>query len=121
MEEEVIRVLSGPAAGTVISLADDLEIGRAGDAAGRLGDDPELSRHHARIQRISDGSLAIVDLGSTNGTYINGQRISAPAALAHGDTIRVGQSEMRIELPPADPIATDPTPAAAPQAEPAEA
>src|SRR5712691_7321775 len=102
MEEESIRVLSGPVAGAVISLADDLEIGRSGDADGRLGDDPELSRHHARIQRAADGQLVIVDLGSTNGTFVNGQRISAPVLLVPGDTVQVGRSVLRAEFASAD-------------------
>jgi pSer/pThr/pTyr-binding forkhead associated (FHA) protein len=48
-------VLSGPVAGSAISLHDDLEIGRSGDADGRLGDDPQLSRHHAASSEAPTG------------------------------------------------------------------
>ncbi len=118
MTQESLRVLSGPAGGSSISLADDLEIGRSSDADGRLGDDPQLSRHHARIQRRADGQLVIVDLGSTNGTFVNGQRISAAVLLTPGDTIQVGQTTLRLELAPTDDTFVGPGPVAPPPAAP---
>ncbi|MDP9344088.1 MAG: FHA domain-containing protein, partial [Actinomycetota bacterium] len=113
MEQETLRVLSGPAAGNLISLSDDLDIGRSGDADGRLGEDPQLSRHHARIQRTADGRLALVDLGSTNGTFVNGERISTPVLLTQGDTIQVGKSTLRLEFAATDDTFVGPGPAGA--------
>src|SRR4051794_6420025 len=53
--------------------------------------DPEVSRHHAAI-RDQGGSLAIEDLGSTNGTFVNGARITAVTALKAGDEVRLGNT-----------------------------
>jgi hypothetical protein len=69
---------------------------KAGDTIGREGCevnlmDPEVSRRHAAI-RLEGGSLAIQDLGSTNGTYVNGARISAVTTLKDGDEVRLGNT-----------------------------
>lgn len=53
--------------------------------------DPEVSRHHLRITRSADG-ISIEDLGSTNGTFINGQRLSGVRALNRGDIIGLGET-----------------------------
>ena len=52
--------------------------------------DPELSRSHARILREGE-AVVIEDLGSTNGTFVNGERISGRRALAGGDEVRFGE------------------------------
>lgn len=67
-----------PARGEVV-------IGRATDAALRL-DDTSASRHHARLD-ISDGDVWIVDLGSRNGTRVNGDAVTEPRALLSGDVV----------------------------------
>ena len=53
--------------------------------------DPEVSRRHCRLMMGKDGYL-IEDLGSTNGTFVNGQRVTSPVPLYHGDTIELGKS-----------------------------
>ncbi len=53
--------------------------------------DPEVSRHHLRIARTADG-CSIEDLGSTNGTFVNGQRISGSRPLNSGDMIGLGET-----------------------------
>lgn len=63
-------------------------IGRAPDAAIPL-DSPGISRHHARID-VANGEATLEDVGSKNGTQLNGRRIEIPARLADGDEIRVG-------------------------------
>lgn len=86
-----ITVLTGEMVGTVFELPlGQTLIGRSEVAQVRLTDDG-ISRRHAKIVRESDGSAKIVDLDSTNGTYINGRRIHAEG-LREGDRIRVGQS-----------------------------
>ena len=50
---------------------------------------PTVSRYHARVER-KEGSFVLTDLGSTNGTYVNGKQITAPFTLRTGDTIRIG-------------------------------
>jgi pSer/pThr/pTyr-binding forkhead associated (FHA) protein len=92
-----LEVVSGPASGKRLTLGEDpLEIGREGGEDGRLGDDPELSRHHARVSIFKDGGLLVEDLGSTNGTFVNGEQIGAPTVLGVGDTVSVGDSELRV-------------------------
>jgi len=58
--------------------------------------DPQVSRHHAEIV-MQGGRWVINDLGSANGTYVNGQRIQGPQVISHGDLIRVGQTQFQVE------------------------
>ena len=64
---------------------------------GTLGQDAEISRHHARIAR-SGGAFMIEDLGSTNGTFVNGRRISKPEILSPGDRIQVGATTLVVQV-----------------------
>ena len=83
-----------------ILLDDELLIGRHAEGAGRLADDDEISRSHARISLDRSGFCAIEDLGSTNGTFVNGLRITGPQTLSVGDTIEVGGTTLVVrELP----------------------
>jgi predicted component of type VI protein secretion system len=88
--------------------------------------DTEVSRRHARIVAHA-GGLAIEDLGSTNGTYVNAVKLAGPAPLAAGDVVTMGDSELRVEVVadpgatrlrrgPAGPPATSATPVAQPAA-----
>jgi translation elongation factor P/translation initiation factor 5A len=69
-------------------------IGRSSDADVRV-DDANVSRRHAEVRRIGDG-YSLVDLGSTNGTEVNGQRIQE-TALMNGDVISVGTTRITFE------------------------
>jgi hypothetical protein len=89
-----LEAVAGNAAGFRITVEDRLVIGRQSPPPGRLADDPELSRHHAEISRVASGDYAIEDLSSTNGTYVNGVRLDAPAILCRGDTIEVGTTTL---------------------------
>jgi predicted component of type VI protein secretion system len=95
-----LEVVAGKAAGMSIIVEDELQIGRHADGAGRLADDEEISRAHARVTLDASGFWAIEDLGSTNGTFVNGLRISAPQTLSEGDTIELGATTLVVrELP----------------------
>ena len=59
--------------------------------------DPNISRQHAEI-RPRGGSWVLTDLGSTNGSCINGRRIEHPEVIKPGDEIEVGTSVIRFEL-----------------------
>ena len=59
-------------------------------------EDTQASRQHARFD-IRDGRVTITDLGSANGTRINGTRIIGPTALNNGDMIQIGTSQLRLE------------------------
>ena len=63
-------------------------------------DDPAVSRHHARIH-VAAGRATLEDLGSKNGTYLNGRAIERATLLSDGDRIQIGRAEMTIrELRP---------------------
>jgi pSer/pThr/pTyr-binding forkhead associated (FHA) protein len=72
--------------------ADEVTLGRAGDCAMSV-DDELLSRHHATIVRLADG-FELRDLGSRNGTWLNGHPLREPTRLDDGDRIRLGTSEV---------------------------
>jgi pSer/pThr/pTyr-binding forkhead associated (FHA) protein len=115
-----LEVVAGNAAGASIVVEDELLVGRHADGAGTLADDEEISRTHARITLDGSGYLAIEDLGSTNGTFVNGLRISGPTTLSEGDGIELGGTTLVVRELPVPPttvptIATQlqPTPASA--------
>lgn len=82
---------TGPNPGTVFDLANDVMfIGR--DVGNDIViSDAEISRQHARISKTPGGHV-IEDLGSTNGTYVGGQRLTTPHLLSPGDLIALGES-----------------------------
>lgn len=65
-----------------------ITIGRSGCDV--ILDNPQVSRFHAQIDRAPGGGAVLRDAGSTNGTFVNGQRISGPVALKPGDVIQIG-------------------------------
>jgi hypothetical protein len=81
--------------GDRIELDDENLIGRLADCVIKISD-TNTSRHHARIHRAGSG-FVINDLGSTNGTYLNGERLNADHRLADGDIITVGAVSLRFE------------------------
>ncbi len=95
-----LRVLSGGRAGEVRRFTEDaVLVGRAEEAGLRL--DPEhdlqVSGRHARLVRHSD-AWWVVDLGSRNGTWVNGLRVSEPVALHPGTRIRLGWEGPELEI-----------------------
>jgi pSer/pThr/pTyr-binding forkhead associated (FHA) protein len=60
-------------------------------------DDPNVSREHAEL-RPRGGSWVLTDLGSTNGSSVNGRRIDAPTVVKPGDEIELGSLVMSFEL-----------------------
>lgn len=86
-----LTVLAGSATGQIYQLEVGLTtIGRANDAEIRLTDDG-VSRHHARVRRDGD-VLWVDDLGSRNGTFVNGQKIERTASLHEGDKLQLGRA-----------------------------
>ncbi len=92
-----LRVTAGNAQGSEIQVEDELLIGRQASEEGTLGQDAEISRQHARIAR-SGGDFVIEDLGSTNGTFVNGRQISRPEILSPGDRIQVGATTLVVQV-----------------------
>lgn len=80
--------------GQIFTLGDEVTIGRAAGCQVTL-DDTYVSQLHARIF-VRDGRYLIEDLGSTNGTYVNREKVSAPAPLDPGDRLQVGNVVMEL-------------------------
>jgi predicted component of type VI protein secretion system len=87
---ELTFVEQKPMEGREQTLSAGSTIGREGCDVNLM--DPEVSRRHATIREEGGDSLAIEDLGSTNGTYVNGARISSVTVLRDGDTVRLGNT-----------------------------
>jgi hypothetical protein len=83
--------------GTIILLDSDVVFGRAAESDVPLAADGTVSGRHARVFR-RDGSPYLEDLGSTNGTYVNGQPLAAERLLRPGDVVAVGATELVYEV-----------------------
>jgi pSer/pThr/pTyr-binding forkhead associated (FHA) protein len=92
---EELEIVGGPLAGRRIPIGDDLVLGREAAGPGLLQGDTQASRRHARIYR-AQGALAIEDLGSTNGTYVNNARLTGPQWLQPGDQVQIGTTLARV-------------------------
>lgn len=79
---------------TVALDGDRLVFGRAGTVDQRLEDD-YVSDEHAELLRV-EGQWRVRDLGSTNGTYLNGQKVIAPTAIAAGDQLQLGKTRLEV-------------------------
>lgn len=75
--------------GTAIGLAHEITFGRAPGCTVSVPDDSYVSQVHARVYRNGD-AVIVEDVGSTNGTYVNGNRITAAVVLRPGDRIQFG-------------------------------
>ena len=73
-----------------------LTIGRGSENDIPLGEDDFASARHARLEPRRDG-VWLHDVGSTNGTFLNGTRIDRPRKLTRGDVVRVGETDLRFE------------------------
>jgi ABC transport system ATP-binding/permease protein len=89
-----LRVVSGPAAGRTVDIEEEIVIGRE-DTDLEI-DDTELSRRHAVVRRHAN-RLQVEDLGSTNGTFVDGNRIAEPTLLGGGAEIKIGTTVMVVE------------------------
>ena len=92
---KTLVVTAGPLAGTKITLGDQpILIGRADDSTLVLTDDFASSRHARLTNR--GGSWYVEDLGSTNGTYLDQQRVQGPLLVNPGQPIRIGQTALEL-------------------------
>ncbi len=92
--KQVVIIKSETQAGLDIAVRDAVVLGRSAEADIVL-EDPYASEFHMRLVR-QDGGIVLHDLGSTNGTYVNGRRVGPPVALSQGDAIQVGKTIMEV-------------------------
>jgi predicted component of type VI protein secretion system len=91
----VLQVVRGRSASTTLKLADGVtSIGRHDDCLIRIKSS-QVSRRHCEVFEVSD-KLTIRDLGSSNGTFVNGKKVAGQQVLKHGDELTVGAVTLRV-------------------------
>lgn len=91
---EVVVVRSEQLAGKRFDISGPFVVGRSPDAD-LVIDDPYASDLHLRFG-VHEGQMVLHDLGSTNGTYVNGRRVVAPMDLSKGDTVQIGRTILEV-------------------------
>jgi hypothetical protein len=90
-------LVSGALAGQRVAVATSpVTIGK-GPATIQITDDPAVSTRHAEVA-LRGGAFVLTDLGSTNGTFVNNQRIVQPTRLGDGDLLRFGNTQMKFRI-----------------------
>lgn len=92
-----ILLLTGPSAGKRFDITTEATLGRSPSCEIPL-EDHKVSRRHAKIE-VKDGQARVTDLGSRNGTVVNGEKIEAEAILLPGDRVQVGETTALYEPP----------------------
>ena len=96
MADSSLVIHEGPRAGSEHPVDGELILGREHPSADLVIPDPGVSRRHARLLP-EKGTMILEDLGSSNGTYVNGQRISGPVQLGAGDEVQIGATVLGLE------------------------
>lgn len=91
---ELVIVRSDGEVGTRVTVTDSTVMGRSPEADILL-DDPYASMFHLRLTMDGD-TMSLSDLGTTNGTYVNGRRATGPVVLNAGDSVQVGKTIMEV-------------------------
>jgi pSer/pThr/pTyr-binding forkhead associated (FHA) protein len=91
-------VLASPslAHGATVELSSPTSVGRGTENGIRIEGDDFVSSRHAQFEVRPDG-LWVEDAGSTNGTFVNGARVTTARQLQQGDVVRIGQTDLRVE------------------------
>jgi hypothetical protein len=97
MTEPILELVEGSDPGRTFSLGGERVAGRDASQPIALSDD-QVSRRHARFT-IAGDAVTVEDLGSRNGTYVNGQVLTGPRRLAPGDRVRMGLSVLQLRTP----------------------
>ena len=90
----LVLLIESDRGSAVVPLRDGQAVVGRGEDCNLIVDDGLMSRLHAKF-KLQDGAFWVEDLGSTNGVYVNGQRIAKPVSLEVGDLVLVGASKMR--------------------------
>lgn len=93
-----LLVLDSPALtpGSTLELRVATRLGRGGENAIRLDGDDFVSTRHAVLEPRPDG-IWVEDIGSTNGTFVNGGRVTTARLLVPGDVVRIGKTDLKVE------------------------
>src|SRR4051812_37257208 len=110
MTDSSLVIQEGAGAGSHHPVDGELILGREQSTANLVIPDAGVSRRHARVL-ADNGGVIVEDLGSSNGTYVNGERISGPVELGAGDEVQVGATILGVQggtaatalLPPPPP------------------
>jgi len=92
--EAVFWLVTGD--GTRVPVEEPVTVGRGDDNTIVLSQDRQVSRHHARVSVAGD-SLRLEDLGSANGTFLNGERVKDAQTIGPGDEVRIGGTVLSVE------------------------
>jgi pSer/pThr/pTyr-binding forkhead associated (FHA) protein len=92
-----LTIVAGPAEGQKLRVPPDGLLIVREPPDGTRGEDPAVSRMNALFDWRPDGGLTVEDLRSSNGTFVNGQRVTAAQALRPGDTIKAGSTTLRVD------------------------
>jgi hypothetical protein len=112
MTDASLVIQEGAGAGSHHPVDGELILGREQSTANLVIPDPGVSRRHARVLP-HNGGVIVEDLGSSNGTYVNGERISGPVELGTGDEVQLGDTVLGIQsggtaatavMPPGTPV-----------------
>lgn len=98
-----LTVTEGPHQGATVKIDRNITVGRDADCDIVIDQDERASRRHAGFALQADGSVLVTDLGSTNGVFVGGERITTTATVRSGDTLRVGRTEFAVRM--TDPAA----------------
>ncbi|MBV9193810.1 MAG: multicopper oxidase domain-containing protein [Solirubrobacterales bacterium] len=99
----MIRRISGPGPGDVRDVDAPLVIGRRGGDLALT--DEEASRRHTAVRPVPEG-IEVEDLGSTNGTFLNGERVEGTVTVTGSAVLRIGRTELRLEVSEPEPQVT---------------
>jgi pSer/pThr/pTyr-binding forkhead associated (FHA) protein len=96
-------VVAGTGAGRVFELSGSTVIGRD-PSVGIVLDDMQVSRRHAAVSLdVQADAVVVEDLGSMNGTWIDGVRIDGPRSMSPGQKVRVGETVLRLQSQDSEP------------------
>ena len=93
--EKLVVIEPAERKGIEFPLSDEMTVGRAAGCGVALPDDTFVSQLHARVFR-RDGEFLVEDLGSTNGTYLNGKQVSTASVIRKGDRVQVGRTTLEL-------------------------
>lgn len=94
-----LRARSAPAREVVVMPHEDSVLLGRSSVCERVLDDEGVSRRHALLRATADGAWRLVDLASTNGTWLNGRRVHHSRRVSDGDELRLGRVRLTLRLP----------------------